>query len=171
MSKCFDCANCFYCGRFLSPRHEHDHFPIPRRAGGEATVAVCIDCHDLKDRFPLDAWPASLLAPTLHGSGPQPALELLVAIGYSMPEQYRARFATDGLPVTLRPLTTWSTDEIAEAVLSATTTEARLCLAKALSLSHDWRGRESVRARRDPSAHSDVPQRPRHGFHWYGRGD
>jgi hypothetical protein len=77
------------------------HFPISRRAGGEATLAVGIDCHDLKDRFPLNAWP------------------------------------------------------------SATTTEARLCLAKALSLSHDWRGRESVRARRDPSARTDVPQRPR----------
>ena len=161
MAKCFDCDDCFYCGRFLSPRHEHDHFPVPRRAGGEATVAVCIDCHDLKDRFPLEAWPASLLASTLKGSGPHRALELLVAIGYSMPEKYRARFATDELRVTVRPLTAWSTDEMAEAVLSATTTEARLCLAKALSLSHDWRDEEPVPARREPTGDTDPPQRPR----------
>jgi hypothetical protein len=52
MPGCLDCETCFYCGRLVSPRHEHDHFPIPRRAGGIATVPACINCHDLKDRFP-----------------------------------------------------------------------------------------------------------------------
>jgi hypothetical protein len=35
----------------LAPRkHEHDHFPVPLRNGGEDTVCACINCHDLKDR-------------------------------------------------------------------------------------------------------------------------
>lgn len=34
----------------LSPRHEHDHMPIPNRHGGETVFAACINCHDLKDR-------------------------------------------------------------------------------------------------------------------------
>jgi len=48
--------DCFYCGNQLSPRHEHDHFPIPVRHDGEQVVCVCINCHDLKDRIPLDRW-------------------------------------------------------------------------------------------------------------------
>jgi len=34
----------------LSQRHEHDHFPIPERHGGDAICCVCINCHDLVDR-------------------------------------------------------------------------------------------------------------------------
>ena len=59
-----------YCNRFLSPRHEHDHFPLPRRAGGIATVPACIDCHDLKDRYPNFAWPVYLLGSIFKGSEP-----------------------------------------------------------------------------------------------------
>ena len=139
MPKCLDCANCFYCDRFLSPRHEPDHFPIPRRAGGIATVPVCIDCHDLKDRFPLFSWPATLIAPTLNGCDSPQALELLVAIGDSMPERYRARIPLDESSVPIRPLKNWSTDDFIDAVLAASTTEARLSLAQALSCSWDWR--------------------------------
>lgn len=53
-SRC-DCGGpCFYCGRALSQhRHEHDHFPIPWRHGGEDTVATCRECHSLKDRCDL----------------------------------------------------------------------------------------------------------------------
>ena len=29
---------------------EYDHFPIPKRNGGKDTVAVCYNCHLLKDR-------------------------------------------------------------------------------------------------------------------------
>lgn len=47
-----DCgAPCFYRDRALSQhRHEHDHFPIPWRHGGEATVPARRECHSLKDR-------------------------------------------------------------------------------------------------------------------------
>lgn len=41
---------CMYCDMPLSPRHEHDHFPIPFSAGGTQLVCACINCHDLKDR-------------------------------------------------------------------------------------------------------------------------
>ena len=44
------CDSCFYCDMALT-RHEHDHYPVPKRAGGTNIVAVCLICHDLKDRF------------------------------------------------------------------------------------------------------------------------
>lgn len=50
---CHICRWCFYCGDPLSVRHEHDHFPVPKRAGGTTVVPACINCHDLKDRTPL----------------------------------------------------------------------------------------------------------------------
>jgi hypothetical protein len=53
---------CFYCGAILSPRHEHDHFPVPARVGGTNKVSVCLNCHDLKDRVPLANWPLQPMA-------------------------------------------------------------------------------------------------------------
>jgi hypothetical protein len=137
MSPCLDCSTCFYCGRFLSPRHEHDHFPRPRRAGGLEIVAVCIDCHDLKDRFPLYVWPVHLLAPTFTGLQATEALELLVAVASTLPERYRARLARHDAPVAVRPFAGWTPGEMVSAVSSATTTEARLFLAKAVALALD----------------------------------
>lgn len=54
---------CFYCG-IMAMRGEEDHFPIPQRLGGKDVVFACINCHDLKDRLPLDQWPSfiSLMA-------------------------------------------------------------------------------------------------------------
>jgi hypothetical protein len=49
----------------VSPAHEHDHFPIPRRAGGWNWVASCQNCHDFKDRVPYDAWPVEFAVPAL----------------------------------------------------------------------------------------------------------
>jgi hypothetical protein len=49
------CERCFYCDRTLDI-HQHDHYPVPRRAGGTRTVAACPICHDLKDRIPLGCW-------------------------------------------------------------------------------------------------------------------
>jgi hypothetical protein len=40
---------------------EHDHFPVPERAGGTETVPSCRTCHDLKDRFRQVDWPKELL--------------------------------------------------------------------------------------------------------------
>ena len=48
---------CFYCGALVSRNGEGDHFPLPRCAGGTATVPCCESCHDMKDRFALDNWP------------------------------------------------------------------------------------------------------------------
>ena len=69
MSKCLDCESCFYCNRFVTPRHEHDHFPIPRRAGGVSTVPVCIDCHDLKGGSPLAGRRRSQFSQALPSGG------------------------------------------------------------------------------------------------------
>jgi hypothetical protein len=50
---------CFFCSNQLASRHEHDHFPVPKRHGGEITVPACVNCHDLLDRQPLDTTAAS----------------------------------------------------------------------------------------------------------------
>src|SRR5262249_16162987 len=49
------CTQCFYCDR---PRdvHQHDHYPVPRRAGGSSVVAACLVCLDLKDSVTLYKW-------------------------------------------------------------------------------------------------------------------
>jgi len=138
MARCVGCETCFYCERLLSPRHEHDHFPIPQRAGGIETVPACVDCHDLKDRFTLDSWPIHMLGTTFHGCQPAQAWELLLALGHSMPETYRTRLSLDAFP-TPRPLVRWSSDMLIAGVIAASTTEARLYLAKSVSLSWDWR--------------------------------
>lgn len=65
-----DCADCFYCEAPLSPRHEHDHFPIPVRIGGTETVATCLNCHDLKDRVLLKDWSTEVLFEAMRQAGP-----------------------------------------------------------------------------------------------------
>ena len=66
-----------------------------------------------------------------------------------MPDDYRAQLAADALPAVVRPLNNWSAHELVAAVLSATTTEARLWLAKALSLSHDWQSARGFATKRN----------------------
>lgn len=48
---------CFYCNGLVTDNCEDDHFPVPGSAGGEFTVHCCVSCHDMKDRYPLGAWP------------------------------------------------------------------------------------------------------------------
>lgn len=75
---CDECAACFYCGTWLgATRHEHDHFPVPKSAGGGAVVAACVACHDLKDRWTLESWDVT----ALHGAAAD-----LLALGV-MPAQ------------------------------------------------------------------------------------
>ncbi len=64
------CGPCFYCSAPLSPRHEHDHFPLPARVGGEDVVPTCLNCHDFKDRVPLGNWPVDLLMQAWTEAGP-----------------------------------------------------------------------------------------------------
>lgn len=65
-----DCERCFYCRMPLAGRHEHDHAPIPARLGGEDTVPTCHNCHNLKDRMPLNHWPAELALEAIEECGP-----------------------------------------------------------------------------------------------------
>jgi hypothetical protein len=54
------CADpCFYCDAEVQ-RHDHDHAPIPRHAGGTETVVACPGCHNLKDRILFARWPLAL---------------------------------------------------------------------------------------------------------------
>ena len=55
-----DAVECLYCGTALSKRHEHDHFPVPARAGGNNVVPACYNCHDLKDRMRMLEWPVPM---------------------------------------------------------------------------------------------------------------
>ena len=41
---------CLYCDMPLPKRHEHDHFPVPKRHDGKDTFCTCMNCHELKDR-------------------------------------------------------------------------------------------------------------------------
>jgi hypothetical protein len=61
-----DPTACFYCGANVAKTNngyrwrgqgERDHFPIPKQCGGTMTVPICITCHDMKDRYPLETWP------------------------------------------------------------------------------------------------------------------
>jgi hypothetical protein len=39
---------CFYCHGLVAERYgAGDHFPIPKRHGGTATVSCCSSCHDM----------------------------------------------------------------------------------------------------------------------------
>ncbi|GAA1395218.1 HNH endonuclease [Catellatospora coxensis] len=51
-----ECSTCHYCGLYVAPRHEHDHFPVPKARGGTEIVPACMNCHELKDRAPFHQW-------------------------------------------------------------------------------------------------------------------
>ena len=53
---------CAFCGRSCGSRGEWDHFPVPKRRGGKDVQALCVSCHDLKDRVILLNWPRAALA-------------------------------------------------------------------------------------------------------------
>jgi len=58
---------CFYCGAVLLPGgKQEDHFPVPDRHGGMATVPCCIPCHDLKDRIDVGDWNPEWFDPMLE---------------------------------------------------------------------------------------------------------
>jgi Na+-transporting NADH:ubiquinone oxidoreductase subunit NqrF len=56
---------CFVCGAYLSNsahRYEMHHYPKRKHLGGERIVPMCIICHDMIDRVPLDTWDSSWIA-------------------------------------------------------------------------------------------------------------
>lgn len=60
-----ECETCFYCDAYLARRHDHDHFPVPTCCNGTETVPACLNCHELKDRIPLEHWPVNLYGAAL----------------------------------------------------------------------------------------------------------
>lgn len=54
---------CFYCDATfsISCSAVGDHFPVPKRHGGNETVPCCKECHSLKDRIKLDDWNSIML--------------------------------------------------------------------------------------------------------------
>jgi hypothetical protein len=48
-------ASCYICGRAAFTM-ERDHFPRPQSMGGVDMYDICRDCHDIKDRHPLETW-------------------------------------------------------------------------------------------------------------------
>ena len=55
---------CVYCDCAYSTSRSApgDHFPIPKRHGGTATVDCCVQCHSLKDRMKLDDWNGAMIS-------------------------------------------------------------------------------------------------------------
>jgi len=56
---------CFYCGGVVSENSKGDHFPIPKRLGGDNIVPCCQSCHNMKDRVSLMNWPTPWISNTL----------------------------------------------------------------------------------------------------------
>jgi hypothetical protein len=73
-----------------------------------------------------------LVAPSINGCLNPRALALHIAIGNAMPLESRARI--DALPTAEPALADWPESEVVDAILAATTVEARLYLAKAYAL-------------------------------------
>jgi hypothetical protein len=51
---------CFYCDAVVPKgwgEREMDPFPVPKSAGGTATVVSCYACHHMKDRILFEKWP------------------------------------------------------------------------------------------------------------------
>lgn len=59
---------CFYCDAIftISSSAPGDHFPVPKRLGGTATVPCCRECHSLKDRIGLGDWSWPMIAKVLN---------------------------------------------------------------------------------------------------------
>jgi len=47
---------CYVCERYVGASGERDHFPVSHAEGGECILPICMPCHDLKDRIPLENW-------------------------------------------------------------------------------------------------------------------
>lgn len=58
---------CYVCKSIVAPKHEHDHFPVPKRMGGEAVLCICVNCHTIKDRMGLAEWNPSTAFTALAG--------------------------------------------------------------------------------------------------------
>lgn len=73
---------CAYCSMSLSPRHEHDHMPVPQRHGGDEVIPICVNCHDLKDRLPVRDWNVTALFEAWSGGTPTTKLLIAKLVGY-----------------------------------------------------------------------------------------
>ena len=82
---------CFYCERTIIGPHEHDHFPLSFRHGGDTTVASCKDCHDAKDRVPLERWTIDALVQVVAGLS-TPEARIFMAKVLNQVHDYRERY-------------------------------------------------------------------------------
>lgn len=115
-----EASSCFYCGNPLSQRHEHDHYPVPQRAGGNHLVSVCCNCHDLKDRMRVADW--------AYSAGYQGMADLMTALGLdpvTLPEHLPDEALLEVLRRVVRRLDLHKTDEWA-----SLSTVGRLLFAK-----------------------------------------
>jgi len=55
MKQRHEMKTCYICRR-AAFTFERDHFPRPQSLGGVEMYDICRDCHDIKDRHPLDSW-------------------------------------------------------------------------------------------------------------------
>lgn len=85
LSKERNYEHCFYCDCLvrLSPQAIGDHFPIPKRRGGTLTVPCCVSCHDMKDRFSVNEWPAEWI-PKIMADLPKLSRETRIFLAKSL---------------------------------------------------------------------------------------
>jgi hypothetical protein len=89
---------CWYCGAIVTERYGvGDHAPIPARNGGKDVVDCCVRCHDMKDRIPLDRWPAGFIAKVFSQLNDQPReIKIFIAKTTALLSDY---FVREGLPL------------------------------------------------------------------------
>lgn len=151
-----DCAMCFYCGRDLSPKHEHDHLPIPKIRGGKTLVAACVDCHNLKDRHTIDrGWTATQALNSFPPESARRARLLFMTLGLLSVNETTghgpelgemARVASEfvtGTPADYNdviPFTTqgWHASEVVEAMRECDPGLQRVLLAKLVTIAQAY---------------------------------
>lgn len=127
---------CYWCGVPVGDHHDHDHFPLPARHGGQHTVPSCKRCHSLKDRYPLNRW--------------SPAAQEAILAGLSMTAHYAVgmfagvvlgdEIEIDDVPTTAAL--------VVGLVGDCTTPEARIAVAIAFNTALDFERRRKAEVAR-----------------------
>lgn len=135
-SNCRCAEPCYWCGEQVDDHHDHDHFPLPHRHGGNHTVPSCQRCHSLKDRYPITRW--------------APAAQASIEAGMPLEAQYAIGMlagVVQGDEIEIGDVAA-TAELVARLVRTCTTPEARIALAISFNYALDFERRAVRRAPR-----------------------
>lgn len=149
----FCTAHCFYCGALLAKQHEHDHFPVPRRHGGDRVVCACVNCHSLKDREPLDRWNPDAaedvllnLAARVEGATERIILAKFIAVLYDTERPLRNKRTSAALQLLKAEGVRLGGSVLGQRCFEATSEEGRRARARAIQLKDEKRSLRRIAA-------------------------